>query len=73
LWERGVVFYDQALQNDRDTQAGMEQLLSFEKGSHAHDDAPDADEGAIYLLQKRARTQAFTPRTGRRAGNRHSW
>jgi hypothetical protein len=34
LWERGVVFYDEALQNDRDTQAGMEQLLSFEKGSH---------------------------------------
>ena len=52
LWERGFVWYNQDMQTDRDMLTGIEQLLSFEKGSRTHDDAPDADEGAIYLLQK---------------------
>ena len=55
LWERGFVFYNEDLKNDRDTLTGLEQLLALEKGSQTHDDAPDADEGAIYILQKRTR------------------
>jgi hypothetical protein len=73
LWERGFVFYNLALQNDRDTLTGLEQLLAIEKGSRTHDDAPDADEGAIYILQKRTRMESFTPRVGRRATSKYAW
>ncbi|MDR3094998.1 MAG: hypothetical protein LBU62_10240 [Bacteroidales bacterium] len=73
LWERGFVFYDERLQNDRDTLTGLEQLLAFEKGTHTHDDAPDADEGAIYILQKRGRIESFTPRIGQRTSSKNIW
>ena len=61
LWERGFVFYNIDLQNDKDYQAALQQTLAFEKGCSGHDDSPDADEGAIFLLQKRSRLQAFNP------------
>jgi hypothetical protein len=73
LWERGFVWYNEALKNDKDTNAGIEQLLALEKGSNTHDDAPDADEGAIYILQKRTRTEAFVPLFGKRKHNRYQW
>ena len=73
LWERGFVWYDERLRSDRDTQTGIEQLLALEKGSSTHDDAPDADEGAIYILQKRSRVEAFPPRFGRRQHNKYLW
>lgn len=69
LWERGLVFYNADRREDPDFTAGLEQTLAFEKGSSAHDDSPDADEGAIYMLQKRSRTDAFQPRIG--ATTRH--
>lgn len=55
LWERGYVYYNAALRDDPDMQTGIEQTLGLEKGSTIHDDAPDADEGAIWLLQRNAR------------------
>ena len=55
LWERGFVFYDIARKDDPDMQAGIEQLLAFEKGMAGNDDAPDADEGAIWMLQRSGR------------------
>jgi predicted phage terminase large subunit-like protein len=73
LWERGFVFYNEDLQRDRDTLTGIDQLLAFEKGSRTHDDAPDADEGAIYILQKKTRLESFTPRLGRRTTSKHLW
>ena len=39
----------------------LEQSLSFEKGSSTHDDAPDADEGAIFILQKQTNGSIPTP------------
>ncbi|MDR0546303.1 MAG: hypothetical protein LBG77_01740 [Dysgonamonadaceae bacterium] len=69
LWERGFVWYDERLRYDRDSLAGLEQLLAVEKGSHAHDDAPDADEGAIWILQQRTRRTAFQPVFGRDTNN----
>jgi len=50
-----------------------EQLLAFEKGMTGNDDAPDADEGAIYLLQKSSRLQAFQPRLGKRPTGKNRW
>lgn len=73
LWERGFVYYNENEQNDPDMKAGLEQTLAFEKGSRAHDDAPDADEGAIYKLQKQIRSERFTPSFGRRQSSKNSW
>lgn len=73
LWERGFVWYNAAKQTDKDMQAGLDQTLAFEKGSRAHDDAPDADEGAIYILQKRTRLETFTPSIGRRRSPKNMW
>ena len=73
LWERGFVFYNETQKNDNDMLAGIEQTLAFEKGSRAHDDAPDADEGAIYILQKRARVEEFTPSFGYRQSPKNMW
>jgi len=67
------VWYNEALKNDRDTLTGLEQLLALEKGSSTHDDAPDADEGAIYILQKRTRIENFAPRTGTRPTSKYIW
>lgn len=73
LWERGFVFYDIEMENDPDTKVGLEQTLAFEKGSSAHDDSPDADEGAVSFLQKQTRIKNFAPIIGRRATPKNSW
>ena len=58
LFARGLVILNE---NEKDTQ-GMrvlvEQLLMFERGSRAHDDAPDALESAIWMLSRSARHAA---------------
>ena len=66
LWERGFVTYNEDEKNDPDMLAGIDQTLAFEKGMRGHDDAPDADEGAIWFLQKHSRVNSFTPSFGRR-------
>ena len=75
LWERGCVYYNEALQNDPDMKTGIEQTLAFEQGSRAHDDSPDADEGAIWKLQKQVRAERFAPRLGVRQpdDNKNKW
>ncbi len=66
LFERGLVIFNDA---ERDT-PGMrileEQLLMFEKGSRTNDDAPDAVEGAIWILSHRNRTTYATYTIGSR-------
>lgn len=73
LWERGFVFYNEAKQKDPDMTTGIDQTLSFEKGMSGHDDAPDADEGAIYLLQGHCRLQSFAPLLGKRSSPKNIW
>ena len=73
LWERGFVFYNEALRDSPDMQVGLDQTLALERGSRAHDDAPDADEGAIYLLQRSTRQQSLAPRFGRRPSPKNIW
>lgn len=73
LWERGFVFYNEAKKNDPDMLAGLEQTLAFEKGMSGHDDAPDADEGAIYILQKRTRLDNFEPVVGTYKSSKYTW
>lgn len=57
-WELGRVWYNLHEQQSTDMQTGLDQLLAFEPGSRTHDDGPDADEGALFLLQ---RQQAVMP------------
>lgn len=73
LWERGFVKYNEKMQNDPDMLAGIEQTLSIEKGSRTHDDAPDADEGAIYILQKHTRKREYQPSIGFRRSPKNMW
>jgi len=71
LFERGLVLLNQ---KERDS-PGMitleEQLLMFEKGSKSHDDAPDALEGAIWLLSKRTRSCDAPFKMGRRESRQY--
>lgn len=74
LWERGFVVYDETQKDDSDMLAGIDQTLAFEKGMRGHDDAPDADEGAIWLLQRDTRAKSFNPSFGRRTNAKNvSW
>lgn len=73
LWERGVVFYNEALRESPDMQVGIEQTLALERGSRAHDDAPDADEGAIWHLQRGTRQEEFKPVVARRPRPKNLW
>lgn len=73
LWERGFVFYNQALRDSKDMQVGIDQTIALERGSNAHDDAPDADEGAIFILQKYQRQSNVQPMTGKRPSHKNNW
>lgn len=64
-FHRNLIFINQTEKENKDMRILIEQLLMFEKGSSVHDDAPDALEGAIYLLQKQKQSSQFTPRVGR--------
>lgn len=73
LWERGFVYYNKRMENDPDMRVGIDQTLSMERGMSGHDDAPDADEGAIYILQQRTRQETFKPVLGRRRPPKNLW
>ena len=73
LWERGKIFYNEALKESPDMQVGIEQTLALERGSRTHDDAPDADEGAIWFLMRHARQAAFKPVAIKRPQPKNGW
>ena len=73
LWERGFVFYNEAKKEDPDMQVGIEQTLALERGSRIHDDAPDADEGAIWYLQRSTRQEMFKPVAVPRRSPKNDW
>ena len=73
LWERGFVYYDISQKDDPDMQAGIAQTLAFEKGMSGNDDAPDADEGAIWQLQRTTRQESFQPQFSKRRTSKNSW
>ena len=66
LFERGLIIFNEAERNSPGMRILEEQLLMFEKGSRANDDAPDALEGAIWLLSHRNRTTNATYSIGQR-------
>ena len=56
LFERGLVMFNEKEKEAPGMIALVDQLLLFERGSRAHDDAPDALESAIWMLSQRTRT-----------------
>lgn len=71
MFERGLIL----LNEDEEKSPGMmqleEQLLMFERGSRTHDDAPDALEGAIFMLTKRNAGTMATYRVGKRESRKY--
>lgn len=53
LFSQGIIFFNEKEKDSKGMQTLIEQLLLFQRGSKIHDDAPDALEGAIYLLQRK--------------------
>lgn len=64
-FQNGRIYYNEALKSNSDTQVGIMQLTSIEEGSTEHDDAPDADQQAIFALEKYS-----TPGSRRRSGEK---
>jgi predicted phage terminase large subunit-like protein len=46
------IYFASYLEHDADTIEAVGQLLAFEQGSNAHDDFPDALEGALFKLMR---------------------
>lgn len=70
LFERGDVIFNEDERGSQGFQVLVDQLLCFEKGSKVHDDAPDALEGAIWMLSNTARKTNNRYTVGQRASRR---
>lgn len=53
LFEQGLVVFNEEEKDSLGMQTLVTQLLALERGSREHDDAPDALEGAIWILDHR--------------------
>ncbi|MBP3762934.1 MAG: phage terminase large subunit [Bacteroidales bacterium] len=53
LFAQNLVIFNKAERDSPGMQVLVEQLLAFERGSKMHDDAPDALEGAIWMIDRR--------------------
>lgn len=54
LFERGLVEFNEAIRGTVHFRAFLDQLLGF---PNAHDDGPDAFEGAVFILNQKTRTE----------------
>lgn len=53
LFAQGLILFNERERNDPGMKVMLDQLTLFQRGSRVHDDAPDALEGAIYLLSRK--------------------
>lgn len=74
-FERGAVWLNQAEENNHHMKALVEQYLAFQPGKKTLKDGPDAVEGAMFLLQERARTDepAVVGMRGSSGNNRYRY
>lgn len=70
LYERRVIWYNEAARHTADMKEAVAQLLGFERGSKLNDDSPDADEGALFLIQRSTQATSFRPKIGSRPTGR---
>lgn len=66
LFERGLILLNEKEKDSPGMMVLVDQLLMFEKGSKTNDDAPDALEGAVWILSKRTRTSDAVYKFGKR-------
>lgn len=71
LFERGLVLLNEKEKDSPGMTTLVDQLLMFEKGSKTHDDAPDALEGAIWMLSKRTRAYGAEFKMGMRESRKY--
>lgn len=68
LFQRGLIRFNSANKSSADMKLLRSQLLAIEKGSRINDDAPDALEGAIWMLDRHAPRKS---NKGARSGKYH--
>lgn len=66
IFERSLMIFNEKEQNSSGMKILENQLLMFEKGSKTNDDAPDALEGALHMLNQRTRSSDATYAFGQR-------
>ena len=69
LFERGLVLFNAQEKDTQGFQVLENQLLGFQRGSRINDDAPDALEGAIWILsnvERKANNRYVAPPRKRR-------
>ncbi|MDM8176853.1 hypothetical protein QT327_21300 [Olivibacter sp. 47] len=69
LNRNGKLILNKAEINNPHMQRCEEQFISLEPGSSAHDDAPDAAEGGVYILNQKHSTHASSIKIVKRATN----
>ncbi len=65
-FERGNVWINEKIKKSQDCNNLINQILAFQKGSKAHDDAPDALQSAISFLNTAAITNTVKPKMVKR-------
>ncbi|MBQ3658010.1 MAG: phage terminase large subunit [Bacteroidales bacterium] len=73
LFERGLILINEKEKDSPGVAVLIDQLLSFQKGSRAHDDAPDALESAIWQLNRTHRIDSFPVLMHSRKEQRKHW
>lgn len=71
LFERGLLVINEKEKDSQGVKTLIEQLLMFEKGSRTNDDAPDALEGGVFLLNKRTHTAKASYAFGARPSRKY--
>jgi predicted phage terminase large subunit-like protein len=64
LFERGLIIFNDNEKDSQGIQVLVNQLLGFQRGSRINDDAPDALEGAIWILsnlERKVNNRYVTP------------
>ncbi len=67
LYERGLIWFNEAIRNTVDFRNFKDQLIGFPA---SHDDGPDAQEGAIYKINKRLQLSVPAIMGGERRNSR---
>lgn len=59
-YQQGRIIYNIKEQSSNDMQEGIAQLKGIEPGYNTHDDSPDADEGALFRLNRLVTKEAIS-------------
>lgn len=73
-YQNGRVWYAERLRGSNDHEVALAQLKGIEPGYNTHDDAPDADERAISVLNREVRAANYqAPLFGQRLPPKRTW